>query len=149
MYSTFPFYGKGVAIAAPFFVEMQNLAPLRVVYIKNVFLPLQKMTIMNRKEIVEKAKQAIRSVEPDAEIILFGSEARGDARPDSDIDLLVLLSGDKKSVDRELKISGQAMLLEIETGVNISPKIYLKKDWENRPFVTPFYLNVMREGIAL
>jgi hypothetical protein len=25
----------------------------------------------------------------------------------------------------------------------------LKKDWENRPFVTPFYLNVMREGIAL
>ena len=107
------------------------------------------MTIMNRKEIVEKAKQAIRSVEPDAEIILFGSEARGDARPDSDIDLLVLLSGDKKSVDRELKISGQAMLLEIETGVNISPKIYLKKDWENRPFVTPFYLNVMREGIAL
>ena len=129
--------------------ETQNFASLRVVYIKNVFLPLQKKTIMNRKEIVEKAKQAIRSVEPDAEIILFGSEARGDARPDSDIDLLVLLSGDKKSVDRELEISGQAMLLEIETGVNISPKIYLKKDWENRPFVTPFYLNVMREGIAL
>ena len=132
-----------------FFVGANNDSPLRVVYIKNVFLPLQKKTIMNRKEIVEKAKQAIRSVEPDAEIILFGSEARGDARPDSDIDLLVLLSGDKKSVDRELEISGQAMLLEIETGVNISPKIYLKKDWENRPFVTPFYLNVMREGIAL
>ena len=132
-----------------FFVGANNDSPLRVVYIKNVFLPLQKKTIMNRKEIVEKAKQAIRSVEPDAEIILFGSEARGDARPDSDIDLLVLLSGDKKSVDRELEISGQAMLLKIETGVNISPKIYLKKDWENRPFVTPFYLNVMREGIAL
>ena len=132
-----------------FFVGANNDSPLRVVYIKNVSLPLQKKTIMNRKEIVEKAKQAIRSVEPDAEIILFGSEARGDARPDSDIDLLVLLSGDKKSVDRELEISGQAMLLEIETGVNISPKIYLKKDWENRPFVTPFYLNVMREGIAL
>ena len=37
---------------------------------------------MTRKEIVEKAKEAIRSIEPDAEIILFGSEARGDARPD-------------------------------------------------------------------
>jgi predicted nucleotidyltransferase len=130
-------------------VGANNNSPLRIVYIKNVFLPLQKKTIMSRKEIVEKAKQAIRSVEPDAEIILFGSEARGDARPDSDIDLLVLLSGDKKSVDRELEISGQTMLLEIETGVNISPKIYLKKDWENRPFVTPFYLNVMREGIVL
>ena len=128
---------------------MNNYSPLRVVYIKNVFLPLQKKTIMSRKEIVEKAKLAIRSVEPDAEIILFGSEARGDARPDSDIDLLVLLSGDKKSVDREAEFFGPLCLLEGETGISISPKIYLKKDWENRPFVTPFYLNVMREGIAL
>lgn len=104
---------------------------------------------MNRKEIVRKAEQAIRAIEPDAEIILFGSEARGDARPDSDIDLLVLLSGDKKSVDREMEICGQMMLLEIQTGIYVSPKVYLKKDWENRPFVTPFYLNVMREGIVL
>ena len=104
---------------------------------------------MNRKEIVRKAEQAIRAIEPDAEIILFGSEARGDARPDSDIDLLVLLSGDKKSVDREMEICGQMMLLKIQTGIYVSPKVYLKKDWENRPFVTPFYLNVMREGIVL
>lgn len=104
---------------------------------------------MTRKEIVGKAKEAIRSIEPDAEIILFGSEARGDARPDSDIDLLVLLSGEKKSVDREMEICGQMMLLEIQTGISVSPKIYLKKDWYNRPFVTPFYLNVMKEGIAL
>jgi len=104
---------------------------------------------MTRKEIVGKAKDAIRLIEPDAEIILFGSEARGDARPDSDIDLLVLLSGEKKSVNREMEICGQTMLLEGQTGISISPKIYLKKDWENRPFVTPFYLNVMKEGIAL
>ena len=104
---------------------------------------------MNRKEIVRKAEQAIRAIEPDAEIILFGSEARGDARPDSDIDLLVLLSGDKKSIDREMEICGQMMLLEIQTGIYVSPKVYLKKDWENSPFVTPFYLNVMREGIVL
>jgi len=104
---------------------------------------------MSRKEIVKKAEQMIHAIEPDAEIILFGSEARGDARPDSDIDLLVLLPGDKKSIDREMEICGQTMLLEGQTGISISPKIYLKKDWENRPFVTPFYLNVMREGIAL
>ena len=104
---------------------------------------------MNRKEIVRKAEQAILAIEPDAEIILFGSEARGDARPDSDIDLLVLLSGDKKSIDREMEICGQMMLLEIQTGIYVSPKVYLKKDWENSPFVTPFYLNVMREGIVL
>ena len=104
---------------------------------------------MTRKEIVEKAKDAIRLIEPDAEIILFGSEARGDARPDSDIDLLVLLSGDKMSVNREFALFEPICLLEGQTGISISPKIYLKKNWDNRPFVTPFYLNVMREGIAL
>ncbi len=74
---------------------------------------------------------------------------RGDARPDSDIDLLVLLSGDKPLIDREMEICGQMLLLEGQTGISISPKVYLKKNWENRPFVTPFYLNVMREGIVL
>ncbi len=113
---------------------------------KCIFAQKNKMT---RKKIVEKAKEAILSVEPDAEIILFGSEARGDARPDSDIDLLVLLSGDRKSVDREAEFFGPLCLLEGETGISISPKIYLKKDWENRPFVTPFYVNVIKEGIVL
>ena len=80
---------------------------------------------------------------------VFGSCARKEERPDSDIDLLVLLSGEKKSIDREMEICGQMMLLEIQTGIYVSPKVYLKKDWENRPFVTPFYLNVMREGIVL
>ena len=104
---------------------------------------------MDRKEIVNKAEQAIRAVEPDAEIILFGSEARGDARPGSDIDLLVLLSGDKLSFDRESVICGDLLLLEGQTGISISPKIYLKKNWENRPILTPFYMNVMQEGIWL
>lgn len=105
--------------------------------------------MINRRDIVRKAEELIHAIEPDAEVILFGSEARGDARPDSDIDLLVLLSGDKKSVDREMEFFGPLCLLEGQTGISISPKIYLKKDWENRPFVTPFYLNVMREGVAL
>jgi len=59
---------------------------------------------MTRNEIVRKAEQKIHALEPDVEIILFGSKARGDARPDSDIDLLVLLSGDKMSVDREMAL---------------------------------------------
>ena len=107
------------------------------------------MTMINRRDIVRKAEELIHAIEPDAEIILFGSEARGNARPDSDIDLLVLLSGNQKSVDREMVLFEPLYMLEGQTGISISPKIYLKKDWENRPFVTPFYLNVMREGIVL
>ena len=42
---------------------------------------------MSRKDIVNQISQAIRRVDPTATAILYGSEARGDARPDSDIDV--------------------------------------------------------------
>ena len=104
---------------------------------------------MRRTEIVKQIKQAVQNMEPTATAILYGSEARGDARADSDIDVLILLDGDKRNLQREDKISGALFDLELSTGVQISPMIMLRKQWENRPFKTPFYINVMNEGITL
>lgn len=53
---------------------------------------------MRRPEIVAQIKKAINKVDPTATTILYGFEARGDARPDSDIDLLILVDGDKLDV---------------------------------------------------
>ncbi|MBQ8462594.1 MAG: nucleotidyltransferase domain-containing protein [Prevotella sp.] len=104
---------------------------------------------MRRPEIVDKIRQAIQDSAPTATTILYGSEARGDARPDSDIDLLVLLEGDTRNLKQEDDVSGALYALELSTGVLISPMIMLRKQWENRPFMTPFYINVMKEGIKL
>ena len=104
---------------------------------------------MKRPEIVRQIQQTMRQTEPSATTILYGSEARGDARADSDIDLLILLEGDKRDLKRESLISGALYDLELSTGVLISPMIMLRKQWENRPFKTPFYINVMNEGIRL
>lgn len=110
---------------------------------------VEKKEIMRRPEIVKQIKQAIQETEPTATAILYGSEARGDARADSDIDVLILLDGDKRNFRREEKISGALYNLELNTGVLISPMIMLRKQWENRPFKTPFYINVVNEGIVL
>lgn len=91
----------------------------------------------------------VRQAAPTAETILFGSEARGEARPDSDIDLLILLDGDKMTLAREEEVTLPLYELELETGVEISPIVMLKKQWENRPFKTPFYVNVKNEGVVL
>lgn len=104
---------------------------------------------MKRTEIVNQIRQAIRQTAPTAIAILYGSEARGEARPDSDIDVLILLEGDQLTLQREMEITAPLNAIEWATGTLISPMVMLRKQWENRPFKTPFYVNVMNEGVRL
>jgi predicted nucleotidyltransferase len=115
----------------------------------HIFAKEKLLNKMRRPEVVKQIKQTIEKTEPTATTILYGSEARGDARADSDIDVLILLEGDKRDFRREEELSGALYDLELNTGVLISPMIILRKQWENRPFKTPFYINVMNEGIRL
>ena len=50
---------------------------------------------MNKEELLNQIKDRLRDVHGERlqGIILYGSEARGEAEPDSDIDLMVLLRG--------------------------------------------------------
>lgn len=102
------------------------------------------------EKIKNSIREVLRSLAPDAKVILYGSQARGDARPDSDIDLLILLpdsySG-KEFVRKKLDISGRLYDLSLSTGVDISPLILVPKVFYARK--TPFTVNVMNEGIEL
>ena len=106
---------------------------------------------MNKQEkhIINLISTKIYQKNPDAEIILFGSHARGDSNSNSDWDILILLNNLK--VDRELEKEYREELfdVELEVGEPISTFVFSKNDWETRHSITPLYLNVKRDGIVL
>lgn len=100
-------------------------------------------------EIINRVKNSVRLVMPDATVILYGSFARGDNKPDSDIDLLILLNKPEVTRDDEKKVKYPLYEIEFDTGTIISPLVLSKQDWEGRHKITPFYENIGKEGIVL
>ncbi len=101
-----------------------------------------------RKDILQKVKQILKTAAPDARILLYGSRARGDAQYDSDWDILVILNKQKiESSDYDL-ISYPIYELGWQEDVMFSVKLFTQTEWMERSF-TPFYKNVEKEGIVL
>lgn len=105
---------------------------------------------MNRKNknIIHLIKFNISEVDPEARVILYGSRARGDARKNSDWDILVLTNY-PVTWQIENKFRDHLYDLELETGEILSLFVYSKKDWETRHHITPYYHNVIAQGIQL
>ncbi len=104
---------------------------------------------MNKlKHISQLIKLNISEIDPEAQIILYGSRARGDARNDSDWDILVLTD---YSVDnsKEKVFRDHLYELELQTGEPFSIFVYSKQDWNTKQRMTPYYINVTRQGIQL
>ena len=84
------------------------------------------------------------------DVRLFGSEARGDATPESDIDVLVVVRPDEARIPLEDRIIDLAFDVNVEFGVYISPRVVTPGILDHPVWgATPFLANVIRDSVAL
>ena len=104
---------------------------------------------MKRKELLSKIKNVIKEIEPESDIILYGSRARGEHKPDSDWDFLILLNGEV-DVARTDRIRHRLYDIETESEEIISSIVRSRKAWQCHPYcITPLHERIESEGVSL
>lgn len=104
---------------------------------------------MEQGKVIEMIKSLGEKILPEgASLWLYGSRARGDAQPDSDYDLLILLDKDRITGDDHDKYGFPLREFGWEIWTEINPHIYTKKDWQSWSF-SPFYKNVEQDKIVI
>jgi predicted nucleotidyltransferase len=104
---------------------------------------------MKREELLTRVKQVVHAVEPEADIILYGSRARGDAHPESDWDFLILLPGtvDDARTDR---VRHRLYELEWDSGEVLSVIVRSHETWDSPLYqITPFVQHVQAQGVVV
>lgn len=104
---------------------------------------------MEQEQVIQHIKELGQKILPEgASLWLYGSRARGDARPDSDYDLLILLDKDTiRGIDFD-QYSYPLFEMGLGMDAEINAHIYPKKEWTKWDFV-PFHDNVEEDKIVL
>lgn len=98
------------------------------------------------ENLIEQYVEAVKKIYGShiRQIILYGSYAREDFRPDSDVDIMILLD----MSDLELKAYAQ-QLSYMTYDFNIKPIAKSEAHFKKWIVNYPFYSNVHKEGVVL
>ena len=100
-------------------------------------------------ELLQRCKRAITDAANDADVVLYGSRARGDADKDADYDILVIVNGPVDMALKE-KILANIYPLELESGEMLTLIVYSRHQWDSALYrAMPLHKNVEREGVLL
>lgn len=101
------------------------------------------------KSLLEKLKSGLKQMygEQFKEAYLFGSYARGDNDPDSDVDVLIILSDFEKYGAELNRTSEMIGNLSLEYGTTVSVIFARQREWQMDKL--PLLLNIHAEGVAV
>ena len=106
------------------------------------------MTNKNRK-VLNQIKAIAKEAAPEgSQVILFGSRARGEAKRGSDWDILIVLPKSRLEQKDYDDVSFPFVELGWHLNEQINPIMYAQDEWAASS-ITPFYDNVLRDGIKL
>jgi len=101
------------------------------------------------KATLDRFKELVQQRLPLHKMVLFGSRARGDANPESDVDVLVILSGPADSAERD-SVSECAWEAGFEQGIVVVPVTVSRSEWEDGPLSSSLLaIAVEREGVLV
>ena len=103
------------------------------------------MSEEKRAKIISMIRDTIREAEPNAQIILYGSVARGDDTEESDIDILIISDHQKEIQD---KITSESFKIVLNNQEVINP-IIMSTDRINKINDFTFMKNIRRDGIVI
>ena len=104
---------------------------------------------MTKQDVIGKIQEVAEKALPTgSKLVLYGSRARGDARQNSDWDLLILLDKEKIESSDYDDFVFPFTYLGWSIGEMIIPVVYTIKDWSENSYL-PFNQNVERDKIVL
>ena len=134
-----------------FLAQHFDIIYVRKIFKINIYLQNRKMALTKtEKAMLEQFKDNLKKILGDrfVELMLFGSKARGDDRPDSDIDVLVIVTTDDWRIrDKVYEIATEILL---QADVCISPKVLSKNKFDQiNKEGTSFIHNVSKDAITI
>ncbi len=83
-----------------------------------------------------------------AEVVLYGSAARGEERHESDVDLLLVLNREPTRTEGE-QMGGLASVVSLDFGIRLSPQMMSPATYHWYREGAPLWHNIRRDGIWL
>jgi predicted nucleotidyltransferase len=82
-------------------------------------------------------------------LYLYGSYARGDYRPGSDVDVMILLNNYRNYWDEQKKISQLASNVSLEYDLTVSCIFIKELQWKTASNEVPLIYNIHKDGLSV